>query len=208
MSSPFDTQPTHFLLATLLSLHHILFMLLIQASPPSTPYCFISYLAQQSHLSLSLSSHEPNTIRRIYWTRNFSAECEEGIMYPCSHIGLSKSWGGLWWLQYLPSLCLQDDLLREVEPSWEWWRDLWGAYIFKRNVIAMSFAPRDNHEAQVQFILEKGVPAIISVLGTIKLPYPSRAFDMAHCSRCLIPWDANDGIYMMEVDRVLRPCGY
>ena len=54
MSSPFNTQPTHFLLATLLSLHHVLFMLLIQASPPSTPYCFISYLAQQSHLSLSL----------------------------------------------------------------------------------------------------------------------------------------------------------
>lgn len=55
----------------------------------------------------------------------------------------------------------------------------------------MSFAPRDSHEAQVQFALERGVPAIIGVLGTIKLPYPSRAFDMAHCSRCLIPWGAN-----------------
>ncbi|KAJ8753319.1 hypothetical protein K2173_019718 [Erythroxylum novogranatense] len=84
----------------------------------------------------------------------------------------------------------------------------WGAYLFKKNVIAMSFAPRDSHEAQVQFALERGVPAIIGVLGTIKLPYPSRAFDMAHCSRCLIPWGANDGMYMMEVDRVLRPGGY
>ncbi|RVW82333.1 hypothetical protein VitviT2T_000950 [Vitis vinifera] len=84
----------------------------------------------------------------------------------------------------------------------------WGAYLLKKNVIAMSFAPRDNHEAQVQFALERGVPAVIGVLGTIKLPYPSRAFDMAHCSRCLIPWGANDGIYMMEVDRVLRPGGY
>ncbi|MED6180257.1 hypothetical protein PIB30_008757 [Stylosanthes scabra] len=55
----------------------------------------------------------------------------------------------------------------------------WGAYLWSRNVIAMSF-----------------------------LPYPSRAFDMAHCSRCLIPWGANGGIYMMEVDRVLRPGGY
>jgi hypothetical protein len=55
----------------------------------------------------------------------------------------------------------------------------------------MSFAPRDSHEAQVQFALERGVPAVIGVLGTIKLPYPSRAFDMAHCSRCLIPWGAN-----------------
>ncbi|KAF5449655.1 hypothetical protein F2P56_030077 [Juglans regia] len=84
----------------------------------------------------------------------------------------------------------------------------WGAYLLSRNVIAMSFAPRDSHEAQVQFALERGVPAVIGVLGTIKLPYPSRAFDMAHCSRCLIPWGANDGIYLMEVDRVLRPGGY
>ncbi|CAK9136361.1 unnamed protein product [Ilex paraguariensis] len=84
----------------------------------------------------------------------------------------------------------------------------WGAYLWKRNVIAMSFAPRDSHEAQVQFALERGVPAVIGVLGTIKMPYPSKAFDMAHCSRCLIPWGANDGIYMKEVDRVLRPGGY
>ncbi|XP_052186205.1 probable methyltransferase PMT2 [Diospyros lotus] len=84
----------------------------------------------------------------------------------------------------------------------------WGAYLWKRNVIAMSFAPRDSHEAQVQFALERGVPAVIGVLGTIKMPYPSAAFDMAHCSRCLIPWGANDGLYMMEVDRVLRPGGY
>lgn len=84
----------------------------------------------------------------------------------------------------------------------------WGAYLLKRNVLAMSFAPRDSHEAQVQFALERGVPAIIGVLGTIQLPYPSRAFDMAQCSRCLIPWTSNDGMYMMEVDRVLRPGGY
>ncbi|KAJ3677363.1 hypothetical protein LUZ60_003087 [Juncus effusus] len=84
----------------------------------------------------------------------------------------------------------------------------WGAYLLKRNVLAMSFAPRDSHEAQVQFALERGVPAVIGVFGTIKLPYPSRAFDMAHCSRCLIPWGSNDGMYMMEVDRVLRPGGY
>lgn len=55
----------------------------------------------------------------------------------------------------------------------------------------MSFAPRDSHEAQVQFALERGIPAIIGVLGTVKLPYPSRAFDMAHCSRCLINWSKN-----------------
>ncbi|KAG5039889.1 hypothetical protein AAZX31_05G067800 [Glycine max] len=84
----------------------------------------------------------------------------------------------------------------------------WGAYLLKRNVLAMSFAPKDNHEAQVQFALERGVPAVIGVLGTIHLPYPSRAFDMAQCSRCLIPWTSNEGMYLMEVDRVLRPGGY
>lgn len=52
----------------------------------------------------------------------------------------------------------------------------------------MSFAPRDTHEAQVQFALERGVPAMIGVMATRRLPYPARAFDMAHCSRCLIPW--------------------
>ncbi|KAM7267423.1 hypothetical protein ACFE04_009589 [Oxalis oulophora] len=83
-----------------------------------------------------------------------------------------------------------------------------GAYLFKKNVITMSFAPRDSHEAQVQFALERGVPAFIGVLGTIKLPFPTRSFDMAHCSRCLIKWGSNDGMYMMEVDRVLRPGGY
>lgn len=84
----------------------------------------------------------------------------------------------------------------------------WGAYLLSRDILAMSFAPRDTHEAQVQFALERGVPALIGVLASKRLPYPSRAFDMAHCSRCLIPWDMYDGAYLMEVDRVLRPGGY
>ncbi|XP_074582931.1 putative methyltransferase PMT15 [Curcuma longa] len=84
----------------------------------------------------------------------------------------------------------------------------WGAYLLSRNVIAMSFAPRDSHEAQVQFALERGVPAMIGVLASIRLPYPSRAFDMAHCSRCLIPWHLYGGQYLMEIDRILRPGGY
>ncbi|KAG0454065.1 hypothetical protein HPP92_025369 [Vanilla planifolia] len=84
----------------------------------------------------------------------------------------------------------------------------WGAYLFKRNVLTISFAPRDSHEAQVQFALERGVPAFIGVLGTMRLPFPSAAFDMVHCSLCLIQWTSNAGMYMMEVDRILRPGGY
>ncbi|KAI3420555.1 Methyltransferase, partial [Psidium guajava] len=84
----------------------------------------------------------------------------------------------------------------------------WGAYLLSRDILTVSFAPRDTHEAQVQFALERGVPALIGVLASKRLPYPSRAFDMAHCSRCLIPWGQYDGAYLMEVDRVLRPGGY
>ncbi|XP_031495014.1 probable methyltransferase PMT18 [Nymphaea colorata] len=84
----------------------------------------------------------------------------------------------------------------------------WGAYLLSRNVLTMSFAPRDTHEAQVQFALERGVPAMIGVMASQRIPYPARAFDMAHCSRCLIPWYDFDGLYLIEVDRVLRPGGY
>ncbi|XP_073285524.1 probable methyltransferase PMT18 [Primulina huaijiensis] len=84
----------------------------------------------------------------------------------------------------------------------------WGAYLLKRNIIGMSFAPRDTHEAQVWFALERGVPAMIGIMGSQRLPYPARAFDMAHCSRCLIPWYNYDGLYLIEVDRILRPGGY
>ncbi|CAN1236825.1 Probable methyltransferase PMT15 [Linum grandiflorum] len=83
-----------------------------------------------------------------------------------------------------------------------------GAYLLSRNILTVSFAPRDTHEAQVQFALERGVPALIGILASIRLPYPSRAFDIAHCSRCLIPWGQFDGQYLLEVDRVLRPGGY
>ncbi|KAL8500106.1 hypothetical protein ACS0TY_019922 [Phlomoides rotata] len=84
----------------------------------------------------------------------------------------------------------------------------WGAYLLSRDILPMSFAPKDTHEAQVQFALERGVPAQIGIMATERLPYPSRAFDIAHCSRCLIPWGQNAGLYLIEVDRILRPGGY
>jgi hypothetical protein len=42
----------------------------------------------------------------------------------------------------------------------------------KRNVLTMSFAPRDSHEAQVQFALERGMSALVGVMETQRLPYP------------------------------------
>lgn len=60
--------------------------------------------------------------------------------------------------------------------------------MLNRGILTVSLAPRDNHQAQVQFALERGLPAILGVLALHRLPFPSNSFDMAHCSRCLIPW--------------------
>lgn len=83
-----------------------------------------------------------------------------------------------------------------------------GAYLLSRNVLTMSVAPKDVHENQVQFALERGVPAMVAALATRRLLYPSQAFDLIHCSRCRINWTRDDGILLLEVNRVLRAGGY
>nr|ALA99947.1 DUF248-1 [Populus tomentosa]ALA99959.1 DUF248-1 [Populus tomentosa] len=83
-----------------------------------------------------------------------------------------------------------------------------GGYIFERDVLTMSFAPKDEHEAQVQFALERGIPAISAVMGSQRLPFPSRVFDLIHCARCRVPWHAEGGKLLLELNRVLRPGGY
>ncbi|GLJ12749.1 hypothetical protein SUGI_0197100 [Cryptomeria japonica] len=82
------------------------------------------------------------------------------------------------------------------------------AYLLELDIQTMSFAPRDEHENQIQFALERGISAMIAILGTIQLPYPSNSFEMVHCSRCRVDWHENDGILLKEVDRLLRPKGY
>lgn len=83
-----------------------------------------------------------------------------------------------------------------------------GAYLLSLDIIAMSVAPNDAHENQIQFALERGIPSTLGVLGIKRLPYPSRSFELAHCSRCRIDWLQRDGILLLELDRVLRPGGY
>ncbi|KAK8681806.1 hypothetical protein V6N13_054207 [Hibiscus sabdariffa] len=83
-----------------------------------------------------------------------------------------------------------------------------GGYLFERDVLAMSFAPKDEHEAQVQFALERGIPAISNVMGTKRLPFPSSVFDVVHCARCRVPWHVEGGKLLLELNRVLRPGGY
>ncbi|XP_022975361.1 probable methyltransferase PMT13 isoform X1 [Cucurbita maxima] len=83
-----------------------------------------------------------------------------------------------------------------------------GGYLLAEDILTVSFAPRDSHKSQIQFALERGVPAFVAMLGTRKLPFPAFSFDLVHCSRCLIPFTAYNATYFVEVDRVLRPGGY
>uniref|UniRef100_A0A803L759 Methyltransferase n=1 Tax=Chenopodium quinoa TaxID=63459 RepID=A0A803L759_CHEQI len=91
-----------------------------------------------------------------------------------------------------------------------------GAFLLQRNVSTLSIAPKDVHENQIQFALERGVPAMVSVFATHRLLYPSQAFDLIHCSSfffdvkfiLLINTYLSDGILLLEVNRMLRAGGY
>ncbi|WOL01077.1 hypothetical protein Cni_G09790 [Canna indica] len=76
---------------------------------------------------------------------------------------------------------------------------------FKDNIL--------NNEGRLRTILDVGcgvasfgggIPAYLGVLGTKRLPYPSRSFDFAHCSRCQVDCLQRDGILLLELDRVLK----
>lgn len=68
-----------------------------------------------------------------------------------------------------------------------------GAYLMQRNVTTLSIALKDVHENQIQFALERGVPAMVAVFARQRLLYPSQAFDFIHCSRCRVNW-THDGM--------------
>ncbi|XP_061346835.1 probable methyltransferase PMT26 [Gastrolobium bilobum] len=83
-----------------------------------------------------------------------------------------------------------------------------GGFLFERDVLTMSLAPKDEHEAQVQFALERGIPAISAVMGTKRLPFPGKVFDIVHCARCRVPWHIEGGKLLLELNRLLRPGGF
>ncbi|KAJ4897312.1 putative methyltransferase PMT26 [Raphanus sativus] len=112
------------------------------------------------------------------------------------------------------------DFIQESVPGIEWGKSSrvvldvgcgvasFGGFLFDRDVVTMSLAPKDEHEAQVQFALERGIPAISAVMGTTRLPFPGRVFDIVHCARCRVPWHIEGGKLLLELNRVLRPGGF
>ncbi|KAL6658491.1 hypothetical protein ACP70R_004077 [Stipagrostis hirtigluma subsp. patula] len=112
------------------------------------------------------------------------------------------------------------DLIQEALPEVAWGRrsrvvlDVgcgvasFGGYLFDRDALTMSLAPKDEHEAQVQFALERGIPAISAVMGTRRLPFPANVFDVVHCARCRVPWHIEGGMLLLELNRLLRPGGF
>lgn len=72
------------------------------------------------------------------------------------------------------------------------------AYLLPLNIQTMSFAPKDGHENQIQFALERGIGAMISALATKQLPYPSASFEMVHCSRCRVDFHEN-GVFCIFI---------
>lgn len=80
-----------------------------------------------------------------------------------------------------------------------------GAFLLSRNVTTLSIAPKDVHENQIQFALERGVPAMVAALATHRLLYPSQAFDLIHCSRCRINW-TRDGKYSLNCEIISASC--
>jgi hypothetical protein len=73
-----------------------------------------------------------------------------------------------------------------------------GAYLLSRDVLTLSIAPKDVHENQIQFALERGVPAMVAAFATHRLSYPSQAFEIIHCSRCRINWTRDGEPLLLE----------
>ncbi|XP_072977106.1 probable pectin methyltransferase QUA2 [Typha angustifolia] len=83
-----------------------------------------------------------------------------------------------------------------------------GAHLFSKQLLTMCIANYEASGSQVQLTLERGIPAMIGSFASKQLPYPYLSFDMLHCARCGVEWEKNDGLLLVEVDRLLRPGGY
>ncbi|VFQ95282.1 unnamed protein product [Cuscuta campestris] len=83
-----------------------------------------------------------------------------------------------------------------------------GAHLLSLNLMPLCIAAYESSGSQVQLVLERGLPAIIGNFIAKQLPFPALAYDMAHCAQCGILWDKKDWLFLIEIDRILKPGGY
>ncbi|XVE74331.1 hypothetical protein DITRI_Ditri12bG0008400 [Diplodiscus trichospermus] len=83
-----------------------------------------------------------------------------------------------------------------------------GAHLVSLKLMALCIAAYEATGSQVQLALERGLPAMIGSFISRQLPYPSLSFDMIHCAQCGIAWDKKEGMFLIEVDRLLKPGGF
>ncbi|GAB4829056.1 hypothetical protein Ancab_018717 [Ancistrocladus abbreviatus] len=83
-----------------------------------------------------------------------------------------------------------------------------GAHLVSLKLMVVCIAAYEVTGSQVQLALERGLPAMIGNFISRQLPYPSLSFDMVHCAQCGIDWDDKDGLFIFEVDRLVKPGGY
>lgn len=65
-----------------------------------------------------------------------------------------------------------------------------GAHLLSLKLMAVCMAAYELTGSQVQFALERGLPAIIGNFISRQLPFPSLSYDMVHCAQCGIVWDS------------------
>ncbi|XP_047313993.1 probable methyltransferase PMT10 [Impatiens glandulifera] len=90
-------------------------------------------------------------------------------------------------------------------------------YLYNVTTITINAAPTmvmvdklkkmKNQQLLIQLVLERGLPAMVAPFSSHRFPFSSQAFDLIHS--CLLDdWTVNDGIRLLEVDRLLRAGGY
>uniref|UniRef100_A0A3Q7FV36 Methyltransferase n=1 Tax=Solanum lycopersicum TaxID=4081 RepID=A0A3Q7FV36_SOLLC len=82
------------------------------------------------------------------------------------------------------------------------------AHLLSLNLMALCVAAYGSSGSHVQVALERGLPAVIGNFISKQLPFPSLSYDMVHCAQCGVIWDSKDGLFLIEIDRVLKPGGY
>ncbi|KAK8977175.1 hypothetical protein V6N11_021261 [Hibiscus sabdariffa] len=83
-----------------------------------------------------------------------------------------------------------------------------GAHLVSLKLMALCIAAYEATGSQVQLALERGLPAMIGNFISRQLPYPSLSYGMVHCAQCGIVWDKKEGMFLIEIDRLLKPGGY